>query len=272
MPPEHHETHSSAEIEQIRGREMQVRLHCSMRSAYPAGVDTIQELKLDCLEAADDGDGCVEWRSDVERQMMQSISGWHEGDVVKSAFVPLGAVLFGIGAPAVDADMDGDASVVDEENVDMEPLSEEMQHAQMVVAVLDDADMNVESKLRKLGRILNCAPTVPDAGDALSHVVMRCHEGDDVRTPQEDYQCSRCNFRASRRKLLLEHLVHDYGGSDGDDFTLIKYRKQIVTLLVDLVDALIKEVVAVLEKVNMKFETKLRTAAQMLECSHLFCG
>ena len=67
-----------------------------MRAAYPADVESIQELKLDCLEASDDGDGCVKWRSDVERQMMQSISGWREGNVVKSCFVPLDAVLFAV--------------------------------------------------------------------------------------------------------------------------------------------------------------------------------
>ncbi|CAK8994127.1 unnamed protein product, partial [Durusdinium trenchii] len=82
-----------------------------MRAAYPADVESIQELKLDCLEASDDGDGCVKWRSDVERQMMQPIPGRREGDVVKSCFAPLGAVLFAGDAPTVDVDMDGDTAI-----------------------------------------------------------------------------------------------------------------------------------------------------------------
>ena len=74
-------------------------------------MESIQELKLDCLEASDDGDGCVKWRSDVERQMMQPIPGRREGDVVKSCFAPLGAVLFAGDAPTVDVDMDGDTAI-----------------------------------------------------------------------------------------------------------------------------------------------------------------
>ena len=199
--------------------------------------ESIQELNLDCLEASADGDGCVKWRSDVERQMIQSISGWHKGDVVKSAFAPLGAVLFGVGAPVVDADMDGDAAGVAEENVDTEPLSEEMQHTQMakeVFAVLENVNLKFETKLRTAAQMLACAPTFTGVGGALSRLVLCCQDDDVVQKPLRRYQCRLCRFGASGGKAFWDHIVEKHSGGADDSRALIEYRNKVIGLATHL--------------------------------------
>ena len=86
---------------------------------FPGDVDNIKELKLDCLEASDDAENGIKWRSDTERNLMQSIPGWTAGTLSKAAFVPLSAILFGAGTsvvegvPEVDVEGDGNAVVPD---------------------------------------------------------------------------------------------------------------------------------------------------------------
>ena len=85
-------------------KEKNVRCR-SMKAAFPCDVDNIKELKLDCLEASGDAESGIKWRSDTERNLMQSIPGWRDGSIskatfvpLKATFVPLSAILFGAGA------------------------------------------------------------------------------------------------------------------------------------------------------------------------------
>ena len=100
----------------------------SMKAAFPGDVDNIKELKLDCLEASDDAENGIKWRSDTERNLMQSIPGWSEGVVPRATFVPLSAILFGAGTSVVEGGEEGD--------VEMEVAAGKLQLAKEAFAVL----------------------------------------------------------------------------------------------------------------------------------------
>ena len=217
-------------------KEKNVRCR-SMKAAFPSDVDDIKELKLDCLEASDDAESGIKWRSDTERNLMQSIPGWSEGSVSKATFVS--AILFGAGtsvvegAQEVDVGGDGNAVVPDgtgsscveaaeeadvEMDVDagiaMEALPENLQLAKKAFAVLENVNMKFEIKLREVGRKLDCTPTITGIGEALSRLVLWSYGDDDVQKPLQRSQCRLCNFGTSGQKEFLKHLVDKHGGAD----------------------------------------------------------
>jgi hypothetical protein len=213
--------------------EKEKKVRCrSMKAAFPSDVDNIKELKLDCLEASDDAEGGIKWRSDTERNLMQSIPGWSEGILSKATFVPLSAIVFGAGtsvvegAQEVDVGGDGNAVVPDgtgsscveaaeEADVEMdvaagiamEALSKNLQLARKAFAVLENVNMKFEIKLREVAQMLDCSPAITAIGEALSRLVLWSYDDDDVHQPLQRYQCRLCDFGTPGQKEFLEHLV-----------------------------------------------------------------
>ena len=174
-----------------------------MRAAYPADVENIQELKLDCLEASDDGDGCVKWRSDVERQMMQSIPGRPEGDVVMFRATGRSTVFW----CTVDVDMDGETAMVAERP--------HTQTAKEVFALLANVNLKFETKLRRAAQMLACTPTFTGVGGALSRLVFYSQEEDNVEKPLQRFQCRLRDVGATGERAFLDHVMEKHsGGAD----------------------------------------------------------
>ena len=240
--------------------EKEKKVRCrSMKAAFPGDVDNIKELKLDCLEASDDAENGIKWRSDTERNLMQSIPGWTEGTLSKAAFVPLSAILFGAGTsvvegvPDVDVEGDGNAVVPDgtgsscvevaeEADVEMdvaagiamEALPENLQVAKKAFAVLENVNMKFEIKLREVAQMLDCSPAITAISEALSRLVLWSYDDDDVQNPLERYQCRLCNFGTGGQKEFLEHLVEKHSGGANASRVLIEYRKKVIGLLTHL--------------------------------------
>ena len=240
--------------------EKEKKVRCrSMKAAFPGDVDNIKELKLDCLEASDDAENGIKWRSDTERNLMQSIPGWTEGTLSKAAFVPLSAILFGAGTSVVEGvqevDVEGDGNAVvpdgtgsscvevaEEADVEMdaaagiamEALPENLQVAKKAFAVLENVNMKFEIKLREVAQMLDCSPAITAIGEALSRLVLWSYDDDDVQNPLERYQCRLCNFGAPGQKEFLEHLVEKHSGGADASRVLIEYRKKVIGLLTHL--------------------------------------
>ena len=222
----------------------------SMRAAFPSDVESIKELKLDCLESSDDSEGGIKWRSDMERSLMQAIPGWCEGSVLKAAFVPLSTMLFGVGVGSrqgLDEVVSGDVrgscgEVAKEEDVDMEvdagiarnDVSAHLQLAKNAFAVLENVTMKFEMKLREVAMMLDCTPTIAGIGESLARLVLSSYEDDDVERPLQRFQCRLCDFGCPGKKDFLQHLVEKHGGGMDDGRVLIEYRKKVIGLLTHL--------------------------------------
>ena len=138
---------------------------------------------------------------------MESIPGWREGDVVKSCFVPLDAVLFAGDAPTVDVDMDGDTAMVAE--------MPHTQTAKEVFALLTNVNLKFETKLRRAAQMLACTPTFTGVGGALSRLVLYSEEEDNVEKPLQQFQCRLCDFGATGERAFLDHVMEKHsGGAD----------------------------------------------------------
>ena len=61
-------------IQRYLEKDKQVRVS-SMSQTFPSDVDAVQALHLDCLEPSEDMEGGMKWRSDYERDLLQSIPG-----------------------------------------------------------------------------------------------------------------------------------------------------------------------------------------------------
>ena len=236
--------------------EKEKKVRCrSMNAAFPSDVDNIKELKLDCLEASDDAECGIKWRSDTERNLMQSIPGWSEGILSKATFVPLSAILFGAGtsvvegAQGVDVGGDGNAVVPDgtgsscveaaeEADVEMdvaagiamEALSKNLQLAKKAFAVLENVNMKFEIKLREVAQMLDCSPAITAIGEALSRLVLWSYDDDDVHQPLQRYQCRLCDFGTPGQKEFLEHLVEKHSGGADASRVLRPQNANICTL------------------------------------------
>eukprot|EP00438_Fugacium_kawagutii_P021906 Skav207153 [mRNA] locus=scaffold573:217434:220210:+ [translate_table: standard] len=251
----------------------------AMRAAYPADVETIKVLKVDCLDASDDADGGVIWRSDAERRLMQSIPGWQEDSIIKASFVPLQAILFGVAVPSLEVVEKVDAEIVpEEEDVEMSSLPVNLQRVEEALAVLENATDDFDAQLYKVAGILHCTRSYSAVCDSLSGLALMSGNGDvEMEPPADGYPCMRCFFRACSHKLMLEHVVNEHGGGFDDGETVVKFRKRVVTALADLVVKALPprfqvagRAFLVLQNTSDGLENKLSKASKLLDCSPTF--
>ena len=179
----------------------------ALREAFPSDVEAVRALQLDCLEASDDMESGVKWRSDMERTMFQSIPGWREGYVPQPSFVPLTDMLFGDDA-----------------------LSASCEELREVFLLLEDVTMTWEMKLGRVAAMLKCSPTPGAIGEVLSSRVL--HRGDDnVEEVLPRFVCRLCGFGTDEQREFHEHLVEKHRGAGDETRTMIEYRKKRIGLI-----------------------------------------
>ena len=195
----------SQRIQNYLEKDKKVRVD-SMRQAFPSDVVSVQALQLDCLELSDDMEGGVKWRSEIERSLMYSIPGWHEGYVPQPSFVPLTELL-----------------CFEEESSSPSLLED-------VFLVLENVNMPFAIKLQRVAATLDCTPTISGIGEALARRLLH-HSSDDVEEPLDRYVCRLCHFSADNQKAFHEHLVEKHRGAGDESRVLIEYRKKVIGLL-----------------------------------------
>ena len=138
------------------------------------------------------------WRSDTERELMQSIPGWREEVLQKESFVP----------------------TLDMLSSDANPI------AAQVLSLLGNPSVSFDSKLPAVAEQLGCAADWLQVSERLSNLLLhRCI--DDSETLARFY-CRLCATSCSSYQKFLSHLAEKHAQHLSKERAMVEYRKKVL--------------------------------------------